>query len=103
FYFGDYNPIKTQLACKLANIALCEDWLSFKDNHTSAAPLILPRLAIGLYGADDKSWHILEHFKNLPNELGSLSGGSNGAYFDVYITSNGQEAVLESDWQVNRY
>jgi hypothetical protein len=102
FFFRDDTPLKTQIVCKMAGVALFEDWLSFKDNHTSAASLILPRLAIGLHGADKASWPMLEQFKDLPRELPSLFRGANGEYFDVRVVSNGREAVLQSDWKIRR-
>lgn len=99
FYFADYLKLKTQLVCKLAKFVVCQDWLSFKDNHTPSAPLILPELAVGLYGADEASWPIVQKMHDLPARYSSIPRSDVPlAYFDMRVISNGREAVIESDW-----
>lgn len=102
FYFSDFHTLRTQIVCKLASLAICEDWLSFKDNHTPSAPLILPRLAIGLYGADEASWPVVQQLHDLPRKYSSIPQHDvPPAYFDVHLTSNGHTATLDSDWVIN--
>lgn len=99
FYFNDSHPLRTQLVCNLADVVMRPDTVSFKNNHSSAAPLYMPRIAIGLYGADELSWSQLENLEHFPSSLARAAEFAVQTYFEAYIISNGREAVVQTDWR----
>lgn len=103
FYMNDRIELKNrfQIACRMAELAICQDSLSFKDNHTSSAPLYSSDLALSLVGYTDKSGEeLFMRFWDDPR-LSSIGYPvpEDPPLLDVKVTSNGRVASVTSNWE----
>ena len=79
-----------QVASKKARIDLLEDGLNFKDNHYDTAPLYMAKTVLSPSG---------EFERRMPNTVSYRDKAEQVTYIDTIITSNGQSATIESDWE----
>jgi hypothetical protein len=96
------NRLGTQLASRSAAFILHEAYISFQDNHFDSAPIYRPPLAAGLDVAYEKtSKTLLDKIGNIIKENYQQNyDRENTSYVDIKVTSNGREAVIESDWDL---
>ena len=108
FYDSLYsNRLAVQIgSTRFADFILCEDYISFKDNHFDSSPICRPPLAAGCTGASEKTEDsLLNHLDGLFRLIRQLSWQDRDLsksipYMDIRVTANGREAVIESDWNV---
>ena len=95
-----WESLRVSLASvDFAAFILHEAYVNFKDNHYDSAPICRPALAAGIFDAEAKTdpttWQKFKRALRHDN-----AGRENGtAYLDIRLTSNGREAIIESDWQ----
>ncbi|HET9173811.1 MAG TPA: hypothetical protein VFN56_00850 [Candidatus Saccharimonadales bacterium] len=91
-------------ASKTAELVLHNAYISFQNNHFDTSPLFRPPLAAGLSSCQGTQEHVLKRLNEV-TEFTSFKGGYQFdyevvPYIDIKITSNGRQAVIESDWKV---
>lgn len=101
FYMkGFEHPHMFQLACRHTDLAICDDSISFKDNHTSSVPVYVPKLAVGIYGCSEDSVRRFRWFENeLPSSL-RPDLHEKQLYLDVRVIANGRAATIVSNWEL---
>lgn len=89
-----------QTAAMSSRVMIMNTMLSFKDNHWSSAPLYRAPVAIGTWnGTGEVSKAFAEVRKNQPR-LTVWDEMTQVEYIEAAFTSNGREAVIDSDWQL---
>ncbi len=103
FYMNDRFDMRNrfQIVCRMAELAICQDSLSFKNNHTSSAPLYSSDLALSITGYTDESGEeLFMRFWDDPR-LSSIGYAvpEDPQLLDVKVTSNGRVASVASNWE----
>ena len=95
------DGLGVQLAAREVNFILHQAYISFENNHFDSSPLYLPPLAAGCRRSWEKTnQEVLKRLDSLNDALsvGWRRGPDEQYYLDIKVTSNGREAVIESDW-----
>ena len=103
-----FNRLAVQIgSTRFADFVLCENYISFKDNHFDSSPICRPPLAASCAGAGEKTEDsLLDYLDGLFRLTHQLSWQNRDLsksipYMNIRVTANGREAVIESDWNVH--
>jgi hypothetical protein len=96
----DFNlrGMASQYAAMKSRVAIIEPHLSFKDNHITSAPLFRPPVAVGLWDGHGDAWEKFNDFKEQQPFRYAYDPRDTVEYIEAHITSNGRQAIIDSDW-----
>lgn len=96
-----YRGHPEQVAVMQSRIAITYG-LNFKDNHWTSTTLTRPPVALGLWdssnGAADERFTMLS--RQRPQRTVWEPIDTETEYINAHITSNGRQAVIDSDWEL---
>jgi hypothetical protein len=103
FYFDIFHirGLATQFYSMIGGVVVHEAYVSMKDNHFGSAPLYRPGIALGL-----RAYRHRHAGKKLQELVDDVQGKTvydrrpdRSLHVNAKVTSNGREAVLESDFE----